>query len=116
MAIACSVRPPRRDSNAPASASAIQAIDLATDDHRPGRWHFRIDGGNYLAESDGQQWSLAAKAPSAPVDVTITATIGSLTTLIFAGSDVGIDITGQTEPVQRFQRLIGTLATVVYPV
>ena len=96
--------------------SAIRAIDLATDDHEPACWHFRLDGADYLAESDGQQWSLAAKAPSAPADVTVTATTGSLTSLIFAGSDAGIDITGETEPVQRFRRLIGTMATVVHPV
>jgi DNA-binding HxlR family transcriptional regulator len=96
--------------------SAIRAIDLATDDHEPACWHFRLDGADYLAESDGQQWSLAAKAPPAPADVTITATTGSLTSLIFAGSDAGIDITGETEPVQRFRRLIGTMAAVVHPV
>ena len=96
--------------------SAIRAIDLATDDHEPACWHFRLDGADYLAESDGQQWSLAAKAPPAPADVTVTATTGSLTSLIFAGSDAGIDITGETEPVQRFRRLIGTMAAVVHPV
>jgi DNA-binding HxlR family transcriptional regulator len=96
--------------------SAIRAIDLATDDHEPACWHFRLDGADYLAESDGQQWSLAAKAPPAPADVTVTATTASLTSLIFAGSDAGIDITGETEPVQRFRRLIGTMATVVHPV
>ena len=96
--------------------SAIRAIDLATDDHEPACWHFRLDGADYLVESDGQQWSLAAKAPPAPADVTVTATTASLTSLIFAGSDAGIDITGETEPVQRFRRLIGTMAAVVHPV
>jgi DNA-binding HxlR family transcriptional regulator len=96
--------------------SAIRAIDLATDDHEPACWHFRLDGADYLAESDGQQWSLAAKAPPAPADVTVTATTASLTSLIFAGSDAGIDITGETEPVQRFRRLISTMATVVHSV
>jgi DNA-binding HxlR family transcriptional regulator len=86
--------------------SAIRAIDLASDDHEPARWHFRLDGADYLAEGDGQQWSLAAKAPSAPADVTVTATTGSLTSLI----------SGETEPVQRFRRLIGTMAAVVHPV
>jgi hypothetical protein len=28
----------------------IQSIDLATDDHQPARWHFRLDGTDYLAE------------------------------------------------------------------
>ncbi len=96
--------------------SAIRAIDHAADDHEPARWHFRLDGADYLAESDGQQWSLAAKAPPAPADVTVTATTGSLSSLIFAGSDAGIDITGETEPVQRFRRLISTMATVVHPI
>ena len=96
--------------------AAIQAIDLATDDHEPARWHFRLDGADYLAGNDGHQWSLTAETPSAPADVTITATTQSLATLIFAGSDRGIDITGETGPVQRFRRLISTMATVVHPV
>jgi DNA-binding HxlR family transcriptional regulator len=98
--------------------TAVQAIDLATDDHEPARWHFRLDGRDYLVESDGHQWALTAKAPPAPTwaDVTITATTASLTTFIFAPSDLDIDITGETEPAQRFRQLISTLATVVHPV
>jgi DNA-binding HxlR family transcriptional regulator len=96
--------------------SAIRAIDLAAGDYEPVRWHFRLDGADYLAESDGQRWSLAAGAPPARADVTITGTAQALTSLIFAGSDVGIDITGETEPVERFRRLISTMAAVVHPV
>jgi len=96
--------------------SAVQAIDLATDDHQPARWHFRLDGADYLAESDGHHWSLTARTPPAPADVTITGTTQALTALIFAGSDRGIDIAGESEPVQRFRKLIGTMATVVDPV
>jgi DNA-binding HxlR family transcriptional regulator len=99
--------------------AVTQAIDLATEDHGPARWHFRVDGADYLVESDGHQWSLAAKAPSGPADVTITATTQALTGFIFAGSDHGIDIidiTGESGPVQRFRQLIGTMAAVVHPV
>jgi DNA-binding HxlR family transcriptional regulator len=104
--------------------SVTQAIDLAAGDHEPARWHFRLDGADYLAESDGHQWSLTAGspppltagAPPAPADVTITATTRALAALIFAGSDTGVDITGDTGAVQRFRRLIGTMATVVEPV
>jgi DNA-binding HxlR family transcriptional regulator len=95
--------------------TAIQAIDLAADDHEPARWHFRLDGADYLAESDGHQWSVTDQAPPAPADVTITAATPSLAALIFAGSDEGIDIAGGAEAVQRFRRLIGTMATVVAP-
>jgi DNA-binding HxlR family transcriptional regulator len=95
--------------------AATQAIDLATDDHEPASWHFRLDGTDYLVESDGHQWSLTASAPPRPADVTITATTESLTSFIFVPSDLDIDITGDTEPVQRFRRLIKTLATVVHP-
>jgi DNA-binding HxlR family transcriptional regulator len=96
--------------------SAIRAIDLAAGDHEPVRWHFRLDGADYLAENDGQRWSLAAGAPPARADVTITATTQALTSLIFAGSDADIDITGETEPVERFRRRISTMAGVVHPV
>ena len=93
--------------------AAIQAIDLATDDHEPARWHFSLDGSDYLAESDGHQWSVTAQAPPAPADVTITASTQALAALIFAGSDAGLGITGESGAVQRFRRLIGTMATVV---
>ena len=93
-----------------------QAIDLAAADHEPARWHFRLDGADYLAESDGHTWSLAAEAPSAPADVTITAATQALTALIFAGSDADIDITGKPSAVERFRRLISTMATVIHPV
>jgi DNA-binding HxlR family transcriptional regulator len=96
--------------------SATRAIDHSSGDHQPARWHFRLDGADYLAESDGHQWSLAAEAPSAPADVTITATTQALTALIFAGSDADIDITGRPRAVERFRRLISTMATVVHPV
>jgi DNA-binding HxlR family transcriptional regulator len=96
--------------------SATRAIDHAGGDHRPARWHFRLDGADYLAESDGHQWTLATEAPAAPAGVRITATSQALTALIFAGSDAGIDITGKPEAVQRFRQLIGTMATVVHPV
>ena len=96
--------------------SAIRAIDLAADDHEPARWHFRLDGADYLIENDGREWSLTAGAPPARADVTITATTQALTALIFAGSDSGVDVTGETGPVQRFRHLIGTMATVVQPV
>ena len=69
--------------------SAIQAIDLAADDHEPARWHFRLDGTDYLAESNGVQWSVTASPPPAPADVTITQFLAAL---IFTGSDAGIDI------------------------
>ncbi len=95
--------------------SAIRAIDRAAGDHEPARWHFRLDGADYLAESDGRHWSLAAKAPPAPADVTITATSQALRSFIFAGPEAGIDITGDTEPVQRFRQLISTMASVVHP-
>jgi DNA-binding HxlR family transcriptional regulator len=94
----------------------IQSVDLAAGDHEPARWHFRLDGSDYLAESDGHHWSLNMAAPPAPADVTITATTQALAGLIFAGSDAGVDITGETEAVERFRRLIGTMATVVQPV
>ena len=96
--------------------SVTQAIDLAAGEHEPARWHFRLDGGDYLAESDGHRWSLTAGAPPARADVTITGTTQGLTALIFAGSEAGIDITGEAGPVQRFRQLIGTMAAVVQPV
>jgi hypothetical protein len=68
------------------------------------------------SKSDGRQWSLTTGVPPAPADVTVTATTQALTGLIFAGSDTGIDISGESEPVQRFRQLIGTMATVAQPV
>jgi DNA-binding HxlR family transcriptional regulator len=89
------------------------ADDNAADDQGPARWHFRLDGDDYLAESDGHRWSLSANAPSGPADVTITGTAQALATLIFTGSDAGIDIAGEDGPTRQFRRLIGTMAAIV---
>src|SRR5579863_257115 len=96
--------------------SVTQAIGLAAGDHEPARWHFRLDGADYLAESDGHRWSLTTGPPSTPAEVTISGTAQALTALIFAGSDKDIDITGETAAVKRFRQLIGTMAAVVQPV
>jgi DNA-binding HxlR family transcriptional regulator len=93
--------------------SAIRAVDRAAGDHEPARWHFRLDGADYVAESDGRHWTLADRVPPAPADVTITATTGALAGFIFTGSDAGLDITGEPGAVDRFRQLIGTMATVV---
>ena len=53
---------------------------------RTSRWHFRLDGSDYLVEKDGRQWSLTAAAPRR-ADVTITRTTQAVSALIFAGSD-----------------------------
>ncbi len=96
--------------------SVVRAIDLAAGDHEPARWHFRLDGADYLAESDGRHWSLSDVTAPAPADVTITGTARALTTLIFAGSDAAIEIAGESVAVQRFRQLISTMAAVVQPV
>src|SRR5580692_1699178 len=70
--------------------SVAQAIEIADDDHRPARWHFRLDGADYMLASDGQQWTLTGAAPSGPAEVTITATAATLAAFIFAGTDGGI--------------------------
>ena len=95
--------------------SVTHAVNLAALDHEPARWHFRLDGADYMIENDGRQWVLTTGAPPAAADVTVTATTRALAALIFTGSDTGIDITGETWPVQRFRQLIGTMATVVQP-
>ena len=84
---------------------------------RPAAQRYRLDGADYLAESDGRHWSLTTKAPAVPADVTITATTQALRAFIFAGAEAGIDIdiAGESGPVQRFRQLIGTMATVVHP-
>jgi DNA-binding HxlR family transcriptional regulator len=89
--------------------SAIQAIDHTAGDHAPARWHFRIDGSDYVARGDGRQWLLTTQAPPGPADVTITATTGSLAAFIVAGIDHEVDIAGDPAHVQQFRRLIGTM-------
>jgi DNA-binding HxlR family transcriptional regulator len=95
--------------------SVTRATDLAGPGHQPARWHFRLDGADYQVASDGRHWTLTTGPPPAPADVTITATTEALTALIFTGADTGIDITGDTGPVQQFRQPISTMATVVQP-
>jgi DNA-binding HxlR family transcriptional regulator len=94
--------------------SVVQAIDLAGADDEPARWHFRLDGADYLAQSDGEHWSLTAAAPSGPVDVTVTGTTSALAGFIFADAD--LDVAGGAKQVRRFQRLVGALPAAVGPV
>jgi len=96
--------------------SAIRAIDRGVEDGAEPdrvRWHFRLDGGDYLAERDGQRWSLTAGAPTGSADVTVTATTRALATLIFTGSETGVDIAGPDEQTRRFRQLIGSMAATV---
>jgi DNA-binding HxlR family transcriptional regulator len=95
--------------------SVVQAIELGAGDREPARWHFRIDGTDYAAGSDGRQWTLTAGTPPADADVTVTGTTESLTALIFAGSDAGLDIAGDPGAVRRFRGEIAAMATVVDP-
>jgi DNA-binding HxlR family transcriptional regulator len=95
--------------------SAIRAIDRAAGDHEPARWHFRLDGADYLADSDGARWLVSTGQSPGPADVTITGTAQALAALIFTGSDAGLGITGETGAARRFRQLIGTMATVVLP-
>jgi DNA-binding HxlR family transcriptional regulator len=95
--------------------SVAQAIEIAGDDHRPARWHFRLDGADYMLASDGQQWTLTGAAPSGPAEVTITATAATLAAYIFAGTDSGIEIAGESGPVRRFRQLVRSVAAVVQP-
>jgi hypothetical protein len=80
--------PPRRDHPKALSQRLRELEDagIVAADREPARWHFRLDGADYLVESDGRQWSLTTGAPPARADVTITATTRGLTAHIFAGS------------------------------
>jgi len=96
--------------------AVTQAIDKATDDHEPARWHFRFPDDDYFVECDGHRWSLATTDPRARADVTVTATVETFVQFVFAPpgtSEPDIDIAGDSEAVRRFARLVGALADVV---
>jgi predicted lipid carrier protein YhbT len=95
--------------------TAVQAIDRVAGDHHPARWHFRVDGEDYLVHSDGDRWTVAAEMPSAPPDVTVTGSAAALAALIFNQSDPDVTIAGDAEQARRLKRLLATLATVVPP-
>jgi len=88
----------------------IQAVDLAAGEHRAACWHFRLDGADYLAESDGSRWSLSAGPVAGPTDVTVTGTTWALAEYIFTGSDGGVDVAGESSAVQRFRKVVGAMA------
>jgi DNA-binding HxlR family transcriptional regulator len=99
--------------------SAVRAIEHAGGDREPARWHFRLDGSDYLVESDGRRWTLTAPAAASagrdtPADVTITATTAALARFIFGQGD-DVDIAGDAPAVGRFRRLISTAAVVAGP-
>ena len=90
-----------------------RAIELAAGDSGPARWHFRLDGADYLVEGDSGRWSLTSGTPAASAGVSITATTQALAGFIFAGSQAGVDIAGEPGPVQQFRQLIAAAAAVV---
>jgi DNA-binding HxlR family transcriptional regulator len=93
--------------------AVTQAIDETAGDREPARWHFRLDGADYLVESDGDRWSLTAAAPAGPAEVTITGTAQALAGFIFGAPDPGLDVAGEAAPVARFRQLISTMAAVI---
>jgi DNA-binding HxlR family transcriptional regulator len=95
--------------------AAITAIDHAGDDHEPACWHFRIDGSDYFAQSDGHRWTLTIQPPAVPADVTITATTGSLAAFVATGYDHDVEVSGDAAHTGRFRQLISTMSTVVNP-
>jgi DNA-binding HxlR family transcriptional regulator len=90
--------------------SAVRAVELAAADAEPARWHFRLDGSDYLVEGDGRHWSLTTQAGQVPADVTATGTAQGLVDLIFARPGPGLEISGEAGQVQRFRRLVTALA------
>ncbi len=98
-----------------AAIQSVEHAERADAEREPARWHFRLSGADYLADSDGRHWTLTAQAPATPADVTISGTTDALIGLIFAGTDAGLDIAGDPEQVTRFRRLIRAMAAVVNP-
>ena len=80
---------------------------------RRARGRFRLDSVDYLIESDSNHSTLAPKTPTAPADVTLTATTSTLGTDVFTRSDRDISLTSDAKPVRRFRRLVQTMATVI---
>jgi hypothetical protein len=52
---------------------------------------------------------------SPPADVTVTATTQALAAFIFGGPASGVERTGEHVQVERFRRLIGTMAAAGQP-
>jgi DNA-binding HxlR family transcriptional regulator len=97
-------------------AAVVRAIGHTTGDHQPARWHVRFPDDDYLVESDGRRWSLTMSDPRVRADVTITGTVDGFIRYLFApptASDPTIEIVGDTEAVQRFERLVGAIVDVV---
>jgi DNA-binding HxlR family transcriptional regulator len=93
--------------------TVVQAIDDAAVDREPARWHFRLDGDDYVVQSDGRQWSLTAGVPPAAAEVAVTGTARDLAGYIFGRPVPDLGITGDAEPVRRFRRLVSTLVDAV---
>jgi DNA-binding HxlR family transcriptional regulator len=96
-----------------AAINAVDHADNAGDNPEPAIWRFRVDGGDYYAESDGSRWTLTVQRPTAPTDVTVTATTTALAAFIATGRDQDVDIAGPPAHVERFRRLIATMSTIV---
>lgn len=97
------------------------AIERAAEDQRPARWQVHIDRvGDYLIRSDGEHWTLVwldgPDQPASPhepsAEVFVAADEASFAQFVIDPSltraaELNIDIRGNTEALDRFERLAG---------
>ncbi|NUR88429.1 MAG: helix-turn-helix transcriptional regulator [Nonomuraea sp.] len=86
----------------------LRAVLQGMEPGEPARWQFRLDGEDYLVESDGERWTLAARTTARDPDVTVTAATGALAAFLFAGVEDGIEVAG--DPGGRFRARATELA------
>ena len=97
-----------------AITEAINAAQGEEDDHQPALWHFRLEGTDYLIESDGHRWTLEHAAPSGPVGVMIDTTTAELAKYVFnPDTEADIHLAGDENERQRFRRTSRALANTV---
>ncbi|HEX4226356.1 MAG TPA: winged helix-turn-helix transcriptional regulator [Pseudonocardiaceae bacterium] len=92
-----------------------QAIEHATDEHEQARWHLRFPGDEYLLECDGRHWSLTSTTSTTEADVTVTAPTDAFIQFLVGrvdATDPRIDVVGEPDAVQRFERLVKAFAEV----
>ena len=104
------------------------AIEHTEQDPTPACWHLHLHGGgNYQISTDGQHWSLTSLDDPNPAptslnrspDVSLTADAATFPQFMFdptatRAAELGVELQGEAEALQRFTRLVKTFAQSIH--
>ncbi|MEN8602173.1 winged helix-turn-helix transcriptional regulator [Microbacterium rhizosphaerae] len=93
--------------------AAVQAIESESTDRDPANWQLILDGDDYHVKSDEGHWTYSAGCDDHPAEVRVVASGEEFSRFILNGADDALVIQGTQTAIDRFRRLIATIASIV---